>query len=184
MIAAIRSRLECSASESTPRLPVDAVRKIFSDKSTTAEPTDASAAICFDDVALDVEMCALRIALAFPAIIRRCGNSPGANGPLPCATRTNTREQWMEARLELLQRRRRHQRRASRLPVRPAHFDLLEQQRRRNNVARNPAVRAAERAQGRSRRLGVLALRIIVNAAVVPDPQRHAQIAYRQLRNQ
>ena len=56
MIAAIRSSVECKASESTPRLPVDAARKVFSDKSTMAEPTEPSAAICFADVVLDVEM--------------------------------------------------------------------------------------------------------------------------------
>src|ERR1700733_10831972 len=54
MIAAMRSRLECRASESTPRLPVKWLRKIFSDKRTIAEPTEPSAAICFADVALDV----------------------------------------------------------------------------------------------------------------------------------
>jgi hypothetical protein len=76
MIAAMRSKVECRASESTPRLPVDAARKVFSDKRTMAEPTEASAAICFEDVMWGVEISVPRkIALAFAVIIRRCENS-------------------------------------------------------------------------------------------------------------
>jgi hypothetical protein len=56
MIAATRSMVECSASESTPRLPVDAARKVFSDNRIMAEPTEPSAAICFTDVVLEVEI--------------------------------------------------------------------------------------------------------------------------------
>src|SRR5258708_29137546 len=47
MIAATKSRLECSASESTPRLPVRMVRNTFSDTSATADTTDHSAALFF-----------------------------------------------------------------------------------------------------------------------------------------
>ena len=53
MTAATRSRLECSASERIPRLPVTAARNTFSDTSTTAEPTEPSAASCFRDWRLE-----------------------------------------------------------------------------------------------------------------------------------
>src|ERR1700730_12760117 len=56
MIAAIRSRLEWRASESTPRLPVKVVRKTFSDNRMMAEPTEPSAVICFADLIFDLEI--------------------------------------------------------------------------------------------------------------------------------
>ena len=46
MMAAIKSSPECNASDSTPKLPVRMVRKIFSESRTIAEPTLSSAA-CF-----------------------------------------------------------------------------------------------------------------------------------------
>src|SRR5580704_5690874 len=49
-MAAIRSRLECIASDSTPRLPVATARNTLSATSTSAEPMDPSAAICLTDV--------------------------------------------------------------------------------------------------------------------------------------
>lgn len=48
------------ASDNTPRLPVATVRKIFSDTSTMAEPTDARAATCFFELGLDPEIAASR----------------------------------------------------------------------------------------------------------------------------
>ena len=57
MIAAIRSRLECRASDSTPKLPVAAVRNSFSDTRTTAEPTEASAASCLAELGFELEIC-------------------------------------------------------------------------------------------------------------------------------
>src|SRR6202795_903279 len=60
MMAATRSRLECSASESTPKLPVATVRKIFSNTNTSAEPTEASAATCFAELGFELEMTASR----------------------------------------------------------------------------------------------------------------------------
>src|SRR5579862_5944393 len=49
-MAAIKSRLECMASESTPRLPVATARNTLSATRTSAEPMDPSAAICLTDV--------------------------------------------------------------------------------------------------------------------------------------
>src|ERR1700723_3364725 len=49
--AATRSRMECSASDKTPKLPVRTTRNIFSETSSTAEPTEASAARFFSRVA-------------------------------------------------------------------------------------------------------------------------------------
>ncbi len=49
-IAAIRSRPECSASESTPRLPVARARNTLSVTRISAEPIDPSAAICLTEV--------------------------------------------------------------------------------------------------------------------------------------
>src|SRR5580692_2296725 len=45
--AATRSRMECSASDKTPKLPVRTTRNIFSETSSIAEPTEASAARFF-----------------------------------------------------------------------------------------------------------------------------------------
>src|ERR1700733_6583936 len=56
MTAATRSRLECSASDKTPKLPVTAVKNILRETSTSAAPIDASAAICFAELGLDSEM--------------------------------------------------------------------------------------------------------------------------------
>ena len=47
MTAATKSRMECSASDKTPKLPVRTTRNIFSEISRTAEPTEASAAMRF-----------------------------------------------------------------------------------------------------------------------------------------
>src|SRR5690348_12667483 len=47
MIAATKSRPECSASDNTPRLPVLTTRNAFSETSSTAEPTLRSAARFF-----------------------------------------------------------------------------------------------------------------------------------------
>src|ERR1700733_9543285 len=47
MTAATKSRIECSASDKTPKLPVRTTRNIFSEMSRTAEPTEASAASRF-----------------------------------------------------------------------------------------------------------------------------------------
>src|ERR1700693_5072450 len=49
-MAAIKSRPECSASESMPRLPVAAAKNTFKLTRIIAEPMDPSAAICFTDV--------------------------------------------------------------------------------------------------------------------------------------
>src|ERR1700683_3627302 len=43
--------MECSASDKTPKLPVRTTRNIFSETSSTAEPTEASAARFFSRVA-------------------------------------------------------------------------------------------------------------------------------------
>src|ERR1700678_1869156 len=51
MTAARKSSPECIASDKTPKLPVRATRKILSDTSRTAEPTDARAASRFSRVA-------------------------------------------------------------------------------------------------------------------------------------
>ncbi len=53
-IAAIKSSPECSASDSTPRLPVATAKNTFSATSTNAEPMDPSAAICLTDVGVRV----------------------------------------------------------------------------------------------------------------------------------
>src|SRR5216684_4608780 len=47
MMAAIKSKPECKASESTPRLPVLTTRKAFSETKSVAEPTLKSAARFF-----------------------------------------------------------------------------------------------------------------------------------------
>src|ERR1700719_3110269 len=47
MIAATRSSPECSASDSTPKLPVRSTRKVLSETSTSAEPTLSNAARFF-----------------------------------------------------------------------------------------------------------------------------------------
>src|SRR5580704_14194058 len=47
MMAASRSRPECSASERTPKLPVRITRKALSETSKTAEPTLSNAALRF-----------------------------------------------------------------------------------------------------------------------------------------
>src|ERR1700690_126076 len=47
MTAATISRMECRASERMPKLPVEIARKTFKETSTTAEPTEPSAAIRF-----------------------------------------------------------------------------------------------------------------------------------------
>src|SRR5215469_11501960 len=120
MIAAIRSRLECRASENTPRLPVDTVRNIFSDKRTIADPTEASAAICFGELWVRVRMSVPEMVL-FALIIRRCA--------IELALRVDaraTQDKPSRNSSFLLQRRRRHERRAPRLAMRPAHFDLFE----------------------------------------------------------
>ena len=54
MIAATKSSEECSASDSTPKLPVRNTRKLFSDTSITAEPTLNSAARFFS---LAISLC-------------------------------------------------------------------------------------------------------------------------------
>src|ERR1700733_15185291 len=45
--AATRSRMECSASDKTPKLPVRTTRNTFSEISRTADPTEANAASRF-----------------------------------------------------------------------------------------------------------------------------------------
>ncbi len=47
MIAATRSRMECSASDRIPRLPVATARNTFRQTSTTAENTEPRAAMRF-----------------------------------------------------------------------------------------------------------------------------------------
>src|SRR5580700_8871334 len=49
-MAAIKSSPECSASDSTPRLPVATARNTFRLTRIIAEPMDPSAAICLTDV--------------------------------------------------------------------------------------------------------------------------------------
>ena len=49
-IAAIKSSPECSASESTPRLPVATAKNTLRLTRTIAEPMDPSAAICFTEI--------------------------------------------------------------------------------------------------------------------------------------
>jgi hypothetical protein len=44
MTAATKSRIECSASDKIPKLPVSAAKKTFNVTSTTADPIDPSAA--------------------------------------------------------------------------------------------------------------------------------------------
>src|SRR5215470_9638652 len=51
MIAATRSRPECRASLSTPKLPVRTTRKAFRETSKSAEPTLSAAARLFSRVA-------------------------------------------------------------------------------------------------------------------------------------
>ena len=58
--AATRSRIECIASERIPRLPVIAARKTFSVTSTTAEPTEPSAAMRFSRLACSIVVEAIR----------------------------------------------------------------------------------------------------------------------------
>src|SRR5579862_1658506 len=135
----MRSRVECRASESTPRLPVDAARKVFSDSRTMAEPTEPRAAICFADVALDVEIWFPRSALPFrDYTTRRESASPAARPS--CLSRTAWHKcaatqaacepiTWtvdFVAGPSSLQCRRRNERQAPGLPVRAADFHLLE----------------------------------------------------------
>ena len=47
MIAASKSRPECNASERTPKLPVRTTKNVFSETSSSAEPTLKSAARFF-----------------------------------------------------------------------------------------------------------------------------------------
>ncbi len=47
IIAATKSRPECSASDSTPKLPVRSTKKVLRESSTTAEATLSSAARFF-----------------------------------------------------------------------------------------------------------------------------------------
>src|SRR5260370_2661682 len=196
MTAAMRSSVECKASESTPRLPVEAARKVFSDSRIMAEPTEPSAAICFADVALDLEISFPRIALPF------CDYTTGrefariaALGSCLRRTAAGLRHPAESARPEIhaakftsdstsLQWRRRNERHASRLPVRAADFHLLEQQGRRNYIAGNAAVRAAKGPQRGSRGLRILALRVVKDSVVVADALQLAQVSHRQLRNQ
>src|SRR3989304_10423501 len=108
MMAATRSRLESSAAESTPRLPVTTVRKIFSDTNTSAAPTEASAATCFAELGFELKMTA-----------SRANVWPDCSGRCPFRARS--------------ERRGGHQRQTPRFAVRSVHLDLIQQQRRRNH---------------------------------------------------
>src|SRR3972149_2654149 len=125
MMAATRSRLESSAAESTPRLPVTTVRKIFSDTNTIAAPTEASAAVCFAELGFELEMAASR-AMEWP------------DAPARCPFRARS------------ERRRRDQRQTPRFVVRSVHLDLIQQQRRRNHRTGHAVIGCAEDAQGRT----------------------------------
>src|SRR5271168_1643591 len=99
--------MECSASDKTPRLPVTAARKTFSDTSTTAEPTEPSAAIRFSRLACSIVVEAIRgiircgvllpgdvvyVAAATPALERQRQQLPRRAG---CDGQGLRRQAWM-----------------------------------------------------------------------------------------
>src|SRR5579863_10010992 len=167
MTAAIRSRLECIASESTPRLPVATARKILSDTSTTAEPTDASAVICFTELGLDSGMAASlggEITVSPPQVYDvRQRDARGAAASVP---------RLSELPRGLLQRGRRHQWQAARLAVRAVYLDFFEQQRRSDNVGRHAVLSRTEGPERRAGDFRVLALLERKNGGIVADPHQ------------
>src|ERR1700675_2924536 len=134
MIAAMKSRIECKASERMPRLPVTIARNTFRDTSTRAEPMEASAAIRFSR-----EACS-RISAMTRAIIRSRSSGESTYG--------NIGFSWVE----LTERRKRNEREATRLAMEAANFHLLEQERRRNYSTGDAALRRSERTEGRARK--------------------------------
>src|SRR5580658_5697987 len=125
MIAATRSSEECSASERTPKLSVTIASTTLIDTSTTAEPTEPSAARCLADRPTIV--CFLRLSKYSSALVmrvdytlrRKSGARRTARAPFLAGNPSPPR---------LIQRRWTHQRHAFRLAARPVHFHVVKQQ--------------------------------------------------------
>src|SRR5215467_5298397 len=134
MMAAIRSRPECKASERTPRLPVLTTRKVFNETRSVAEPTLKSAARFFSRAS----WIGATISIA------------GSRLPQILYFSRNT-NQMSRSRAEELFRCGHGRRRQNRKPLGLApfatDFHFIEEQRRCDDRSRQTNLRRAKRAE-------------------------------------
>src|ERR1051325_489989 len=163
MMAAIKSRPECKASESTPKLPVLTTRKPFRETRSRAEPTLKSAARFFSRTSTGAT-----ISIAGLDYLRFCV-LPGLQGKLA---------KWKQlfGRFGRSHRWRRQEREPLGLRPFAAHFHLFEEERGRNEGGRQAHLCRSKSAKGRAREAVRLALHVVVGKIVTADardiPQR------------
>src|SRR5204863_7491847 len=154
MMAAIKSRPECKASESTPKLPVLTTRKPFRETRSKAEPTLKSAARFFSRTSIGATISISGLDYL------RCCVFPGLQGKLAkwkqlfgCSHRW-----WWQEREPL--------------GLRPfaAHFHLFEEERRRHDRGRQAHLCRSKSAKRCACEAVRLALHIVVNKIVAADP--------------
>src|ERR1700723_532423 len=136
MTAVTRSRMECRASERTPRLPVIAARNTLRDTSTTAEPTEPSAAIRFSRLPCSIVVELIRGIIRCGAPISGLAGGAGSKAAI------------LEG--SSLHGRRRIEREAAGFAVEATNLDIVEQERRSDDRARDAILGRTKSAKGRA----------------------------------